>query len=111
MSYTLGCDAYIGDVSSQIYEFLCRPRPAFFIDTHSRSREEELPYLSWSAGDVVRSADELFPLLPAYCERGLHYRAQQQSIFDYTMSAGTESSSERGALAILSWMDEGRFPS
>ena len=111
MSYTLGSDAYIGDVSSQIYEFLYRPRPAFFIDTHSRPQDEALPYLSWSAGDVVRSADALFPLLPAYRERGLHYRAQQQSIFDYTMSAGAQSSSERGALAILSWMEAGRFPS
>ncbi|MCT2560242.1 hypothetical protein N0B51_14765, partial [Tsuneonella sp. YG55] len=32
MSYMLAADAYIGDVSSQIYEFLARPRPAFFLD-------------------------------------------------------------------------------
>ncbi|WP_051767966.1 hypothetical protein [Sphingobium sp. DC-2] len=111
MSYTLGSDAYIGDVSSQIYEFLCRPRPAFFIDTHWRQDGGALPYLSWTAGDVVPSADALFPLLPGFCERGEHYRAQQQRIFDYTMSASAQSSSERGALAILSWMEEGRFPS
>lgn len=108
MSYTLGSDAYIGDVSSQIYEFLYRPRPAFFIDTHSGGRE--LPYLSWSAGDVVRSPEQLVALLPSYLDRGRFYRERQQSIFDYTMSAGVQSSSERGALALLSWVKEGCFP-
>src|SRR5690606_36439804 len=32
MSYTLGADIYVGDVSSQVYEFLVRPRPCLFIN-------------------------------------------------------------------------------
>ena len=109
MSYTLSADAYIGDVSSQIYEFLIRPRPAFFIDTHSRADDEALPYLSWSAGDVVRSAASLFPLLPHFEERGRLYEARQEEIFDYTMSRSTRPSSARGADAILSWLANGYF--
>lgn len=109
MSYTLGADIYIGDVSSQIYEFLYRPRPAFFIDTHSPADKAEPPYLSWQAGDVVRSAPELFPLLPDFRERGRHYRRRQEEIFDYTMSRGRQTSSERGAQAIMHWLETGRF--
>lgn len=109
MSYTLGADIYIGDVSSQIYEFLYRPRPAFFVDTHSPQGREEPPYLSWQAGDVVRSAEELFPLLPDFRERGRFYRKRQEEIFDYTMSSGQQTSSERGAQALIGWLDRGSF--
>lgn len=108
MSYTIGSDVYIGDVSSQIYEFLLHARPAFFIDTHS-PRGSELPYLSWQSGDVVRSADQLFGLLPDFRDRGRHYHARQLEIFDYTMSSGGLSSSERGAQALISWLSCGRF--
>jgi len=109
MSYTLGADAYIGDVSSQIYEFLVRPRPAFFIDTHNSAEEPDPPYLSWRAGDTVRSNEALFALLPAFRERGSLYRKRQQEIFDYTMSGSDRSSSDRGADAILSWLATGAF--
>lgn len=109
MSYTLSSDVYIGDVSSQIYEFLIRPRPAFFIDTHSRADDEAPPYLSWSAGDVVRSTAALFPLLPQFEERGRLYKARQEEIFDYTMSRSPRPSSERGADAILSWLANDYF--
>lgn len=109
MSYTLGADAYIGDVSSQIYEFLVRPRPAFFIDTHSPADKPDPPYLSWSAGDVVRSSEALFPLLPMFRGRGDLYRTRQREIFDYTMSGSDRSSSDRGADALLSWLATGCF--
>ena len=109
MSYTLSADVYIGDVSSQIYEFLIRPRPAFFIDTHSKPDDDAPPYLSWTVGDVVRSAPALFPLLPDFEARGRLYQARQEEIFDYTMSRSHRLSSERGADAILSWLTRGYF--
>ena len=34
MTYTLAADLYLGDVSSQVYEFLLRPRPCLFINSH-----------------------------------------------------------------------------
>ena len=109
MSYTLGSDAYIGDVSSQIYEFLWKPRPAFFIDTHPRDHRAEPPYLSWTAGDVFRSSEELLVCLPHFRERGRHFHARQEEIFQYTMANSAEPSSIRGAHAIRSWLEKGRF--
>lgn len=109
MSYTLGSDAYIGDVSSQIYEFLWRPRPAFFIDTHPRDHRADPPYLSWTAGDVFHSSEELLACLPHFRERGRHFHARQEEIFQFTMANTIEPSSIRGARAILSWLEKGRF--
>jgi hypothetical protein len=103
MSYTLSADAYIGDVSSQIYEFLIRPRPAFFIDRFSndpRSREGRYP--AWEAGDVVGSTSALTDLLPAFAERLPIYRSRQESLFADTISHDpTRSASQRAVAAIM----------
>jgi len=103
MSYTLAADAYIGDVSSQIYEFLLKPRAAFFIDRFSddpRSREGRYP--AWQAGDVVRSAQPLTALLPDFRARAAHYRDRQQAIFADTFSVDpAHPASLRAAQAII----------
>jgi len=107
MSYTLSADAYIGDVSSQIYEFLIRPRPAFFLDCFShdrRSREGRYP--AWEAGDVARSAGELVRLLPAFAERAPLYRSRQEQLFADTVSRDpAHTASERAVAAILDMID------
>src|SRR3546814_16116783 len=38
MSYTSGADIYLGDVSSQVYEFLATPRPCLFSNPHTSDR-------------------------------------------------------------------------
>lgn len=102
MTYTLAADAYIGDVSSQIYEFLVRPRPAFFFDRFShdpRSREGDLPF--WLTGDVVRQADDLPPLLAVHTARGALFRKAQEDLFEETFSLDrNHSASSRAAAAI-----------
>ena len=101
MSYTLGADAYIGDVSSQIYEFLLRPRPAFFIDARrERLAEDDEWHLFWEAGPVARSAAELIRLLPDFEAIGERHAARQREIFSYTIDLGERPASERAADAI-----------
>ncbi len=34
MTYTQAADIYLGDASSQVYEFLYRPRPCLFLNSH-----------------------------------------------------------------------------
>lgn len=101
MSYTLAADGYIGDVSSQIYEFLVRPRPAFFIDSRrERLAEDDDWHLFWQAGPVVQSVDELARLLPDYQDIGARYRKRQEEIFSYTIDRGDRPPSLRAADAI-----------
>lgn len=86
MSYTLSADAYIGDMSSQVYEFLLRRRPVFFIDTHSADLPEEAANRAfWGNGPVVTSVAELGELIPQYLAIGMNYRAAQDRLFAYTI--------------------------
>jgi len=107
MSYTLSADAYIGDVSSQIYEFLIRPRAAFFIDRFSQDqRSREGHYPAWEAGDVVKSAKELTGLLPDFEKRLPIYLERQKALFADTMSDDpARPASLRAALAIAEMLD------
>lgn len=54
MTYTLGADLYIGDVSSQVYEFLVRPRPCLFVDAHGARWRDNPDYAMWQLGEVIR---------------------------------------------------------
>ncbi|MDX3910494.1 MAG: hypothetical protein QHC67_11815 [Sphingobium sp.] len=59
MTYTQAADLYLGDVSSQLYEFLVRPRPAVFINTHDVVWEGNSRYAGWQLGEVVRKPVEI----------------------------------------------------
>lgn len=86
MTYTLSADAYIGDMSSQVYEFLLRRRAVFFIDTHSWDLpQEEANRAFWGNGPVIRSVDDLALLLPRHAEIAAQYRAEQDRLFGYTI--------------------------
>jgi hypothetical protein len=59
MSYTLVADIYVGDVSSQIYEFLYHPRPCLFINTHGACWQGDPSYAMWRAGPVITPEADL----------------------------------------------------
>ena len=108
MSYTIAADAYIGDMSSQVYEFLHRPRPVFFIDTHSEDHSEENPaYEFWLNGPVVRKAEDLFPILTNWPQIGSDYRAEQERLMNYTADrSDPRPAAERGAEAIAKYLGQ-----
>ena len=53
MSYTSAADIYLGDVSSQVYEFLLAPRPCVFLDVHGVAWDGDPDYAFWNLGEVV----------------------------------------------------------
>lgn len=53
MTYTLGANLYVGDCSSQVYEFLVYPRPCVFIDAHAAAWQDNQDYAMWRLGDVT----------------------------------------------------------
>jgi hypothetical protein len=107
MSYTLSADVYIGDVSSQVYEFLYRPRACFFIDTHSVPSSGATPeYDFWNNGPVARTAKQLLPLLPEHAEIAAQYRNAQEQRMAYTADqSDPRPASERGAEAIIHFVE------
>jgi CDP-glycerol glycerophosphotransferase (TagB/SpsB family) len=109
MSYTFSADAYIGDVSSQVYEFLYRPRPCIFVDVHSGNDPHDPPaYDFWRNGPVVKSAAELGEILPDFENIGASYHDIQLDRMAYTAdNTDPRPASVRGALAINAALSAG----
>lgn len=84
MTYTRSADIYLGDVSSQVYEFLHRPRPVVFVDAHHVAWQGDPSYRMWNMGDVVSEAGAVTSALGGAAARHAHYRATQ---VDYVAGA------------------------
>lgn len=107
MSYTLAADMYIGDMSSQVYEFLIRRRPCFFMDVHSGKGNDNPDYEFWRNGDVCHTLEDLEKLIPVWRQRGKFYSGEQERLFRYTIDDDAEiPSTVRGALSIENWLAE-----
>ncbi|MDG6078271.1 hypothetical protein E3U23_03590 [Erythrobacter litoralis] len=98
MTYTSAADFYLGDVSSQIYEFLRTPKPSVFIDANGHGKEA---YQFWQNGPVVNSGVEALTKLIDANEWSTTFVAKQKALFEYTMDIDPKhSASERGARAL-----------
>lgn len=106
MTYTNAADIYIGDASSQIYEFLREPRPAIFLNPLGLPWEDNVDFAHWQAGNVVDS----LPMLAAALEQALvqpdSHAETQRRLFAYSFDLGPTPSSERAADAIVLWLDK-----
>ena len=59
MSFMRAADLYLGDMSSQLYEFLTTPRPAVFLNTHGVEWNDDPRYGGWHLGEVTSGSDEV----------------------------------------------------
>jgi hypothetical protein len=107
MSYTNRADIYLGDVSSQVYEFLRAPRPCLFINSHGVDWQGDPNYLHWQAGPVLESAEGLLEKIDAALAAHRDYAPRQQALIDATFSLSDRPSAERAADAITAFL-EGR---
>ncbi len=60
-SYTAAADIYLGDTSSQVIEFLARPRPCVFLNNKRADWRARDDYAMWQAGEVVESLADVLP--------------------------------------------------
>ncbi len=108
MTYTKAADIYLGDASSQIYEFLVRPRPCLFLDPAKRNWAGDLNFDHWRAGDVLRDISGLGDALKQVQENHETYASTQAEMFAYAFDITDEPSSERAARAIAEFVEGGR---
>ncbi|MEO5640311.1 MAG: hypothetical protein ABIQ98_00930, partial [Sphingomicrobium sp.] len=59
MAYTNAANIYLGDASSQVYEFLLRPRPCLFVDAHRTPWRGDPDFAHWQAGPVIDDPEHL----------------------------------------------------
>ena len=101
MSYTRAGDLYLGDASSQIYEWIARPRPAVFLDAAGAQWRDDPDFAHWRLGEVVGGV----AALPDALERALadpeRFRGVQAAAFADTFSVTGEPASRRAARAIV----------
>ncbi len=105
MTYTLNSDIYLGDVSSQVYEFLIKPRPCIFLNAHKVQWESDPAYMHWKLGQVVESIKELKIALNRAFELQKHFKPLQEKAFSYTFySEPGSTAAQRGAEAIAKFL-------
>lgn len=104
MTYTTLADVYLGDVSSQVYEFLRTPRPCIFLDARGVDWRDDENYGHWRFGPVLDTAADLVDAVDAARRNHPDFLARQVAGFAETFATATESASERAADAIESFM-------
>lgn len=107
MSYTNIADIYCGDVSSQVYEFLLRPRPVLHLDAHGTDWRGNADYRHWSAGPVLRDASRIVEALDDAVLSHERYKVEQQRLLADTFSVTGEPASRRAARAIGDFLRHG----
>jgi hypothetical protein len=102
MTYTLAADIYLGDFSSQLFEWLTLPRPCVFIDKvgDGGKGDSKLPAM-WSLGETVTDPDQVLgALLRA---EALHdqYKHRQSSEMKAATGDPAQPADEIAAAEIL----------
>jgi hypothetical protein len=97
MTYTRAADIYLGDVSSQVYEFLSAPRPCVFLNAHGADWRGNADYAFWNLGPVAECVENLEDALKT---NHAPYRAIQEAAFRDTFSQTQTPAPVRAAAAI-----------
>jgi hypothetical protein len=107
MTYILNSDIYLGDVSSQVYEFIITPRPCIFLNPTDIDYKNDYNFRFWQCGDVANSVDDLKMSLVNFKENFKTYKPIQEQIStdNFYVEEGS-SASERAANAIIRYLDK-----
>jgi CDP-glycerol glycerophosphotransferase (TagB/SpsB family) len=105
MSYTAMADIYLGDVSSQVYEFVAfQPRPCVFLDIHGVDWEGNRHFRMWQMGPVVTDPARLDDALRKARERAPHFQSIQRELVRESFSVTNEPAGVRGAREIVEFL-------
>jgi len=110
MTYTTLADVYVGDVSSQVYEFLRTPRPCVFLDAQGVDRRGDENYAHWRFGPVVRAPGLLIEAIDHAVAGHWRYLEAQIRGFDDTFATGQTPASARAAEVIADHVARRRVP-
>jgi len=109
MTYTNLADIYVGDVSSQVYEFLHRPRPCLHLNAHHLAWQGNPDYAHWRAGPVVGPDTDILDAVDKAVATHGSYLSAQRDLLNDTFSVTGEPAASRAAHAITAFL-EGNLP-
>ena len=103
MTYTQAADVYIGDASSQVYEFIRTPRPCIFLNLDRIDWRSNPAYAHWNLGQVIENVEDLPEALARASEIQPRYEKTQRQFLAKSIDSSTVPASERQAQAILNF--------
>jgi hypothetical protein len=104
MTYVEAADLYLGDVSSQVAEFLVRPRPCLFLNAHHAEWKGNPNYLFWELGTVVEDIGDLESAIGEALANPVAFRSQQLAYIEETFGAIDGPTAPKGADAIVEYL-------
>lgn len=106
MTYAAAADIYVGDVSSQSYEFLLLGyRPCVFVNAHGISWEEDPNYLFWHFGEVVTGAAQVPAAIARAPDQHHRFMPRQKAALEETF-APLQGSADRAADEVVELLAE-----
>ena len=107
MTYILNSDIYLGDVSSQVFEFIIEPRPCIFLNPRKLDYQNDIAFRFWKAGQVVNGANELEEALKIITTEFEKYKEiQEQMNEENFFNESGSTASERAAKAITEFLEK-----
>ncbi len=115
MTYLRAADLYLGDQSSQIYEFINRPRPCVFLNPDGANWQGNPSFRSWTFGPVVDDLKDLDQAVDTALREFDRWQPAQQAALDADAidreaPFASAPASERGARAIVEFLEQGSLP-
>lgn len=106
MTYTSMADVYLGDVSSQVYEYLRWPRPCLFVNSNGRMWKGDPNHDHWRFGPVLSGgADQVIAAIEEAIITHRDFTVVQMTAFRDTFDLRDgERHSRRAAGAIASFL-------
>jgi hypothetical protein len=101
MTYTRAADIYLGDVSSQVYEFLRTPKPCLFLNNSGAVWQDDESFHHWRYGPVLDEVDGLVDAVANAQRTQDDYREVQMHGFAESFDLQETPSSVRAAQAIV----------
>ena len=111
MTYTLGADIYLGNLSSQVLEFIARPRPCMFLNPGRVEWRGNPDFVNWSLGPVVESEEEMARTLAGRDAWQADYADAQRRAFAAAFPELEEPAPILGARAIAAFLLDRHRPS
>ncbi|KAF2857067.1 hypothetical protein K470DRAFT_273603 [Piedraia hortae CBS 480.64] len=105
-SYTAMADLYLGDTSSQLIEYLVRPRPAVLLDPAERDWRADPAFAMWHAGEVVRTLDDLPAAIDGARAAHPRFAPVQQAIAQAAAGDASGAGAARAAEVILAILND-----
>jgi hypothetical protein len=101
MTYTRAADIYLGDVSSQVYEFLRKPKPCLFLNASDAAWQGDESFHHWRYGPVLDGVDSVVDDVAAAQASHGDYLDAQICGFAESFDLQATPSSVRAAQAIV----------